>query len=116
MIQDINNMCTRFGHDFYKHSLTVGSNAWDERSNTLTGSTLIRGIIEHIDYERAELMPEGMRNPDDLTLTFQADGSLYNNDFITWEGKDYMITGKKEIHFLGSVVGYKAFLVRDFDI
>jgi len=109
-------MIERLAHDFYKKTFTIGSDKWSGVSRTCTGSVLMRGIIEHIDYERAELMPEGLRNPDNLVLTFKQTGSLYNNDIINWENKDYLLTGKKEMHFLGSVVAYKGFLVRDFDL
>jgi len=116
MIQDINNMVERYGHDFYKKTFTIGSDKWSGVSRTQAGSVLMRGIIEHLDYEKAELLPEGIRNPDNLVLTFKQAGSLFNNDIILWESKDYMLVGKKEVHFLGSVIGYKGFLVRDYDL
>lgn len=112
---DVDNIIDTEGHIFWKKTFTTGSNKWSERTRTITGSLAMSGLVHHLDTKRLELYPEGLRNIDNLIITFKSTGSLYNNDILEFEGDDYLVKGRKPIHRAGVEWGYKAFLVKNYD-
>ena len=109
-------MIDRIGDDVYKKIFTIGSNEYDEKERTLTGSTTVRMIINNVSPEDLERMPEGLRDPENLRCSFKVDGSIFNDDILTWENKDYWVVGKESVRMGGSVAAYTCILKKEYDI
>lgn len=82
------------GKLIYKMSFSTGSNSYDERVRTLTGSSTLTAVIGDISPEQRSLLNEGERDLEISVLTIKSGNGLSVGDEVKYNDVNYFVFKK----------------------